>query len=60
MQVKAGDVIEIDSNKVGTPPRRGTVVTVKQEDPLKIEVRWADGHLSVIEPRGSLRVVQPA
>ncbi|MDQ4131254.1 MAG: DUF1918 domain-containing protein [Actinomycetota bacterium] len=58
MNVRAGDVIEIPSNKVDQPPRRGTVQEVMQAEPLKIEVRWEDGHLSIFEPMGgSLRVL---
>lgn len=59
--VKDGDVIEIVSNKVDQPPRRGTVAEVLQDKPLKVEVRWSDGHTSIFEPAGgNLRVVQDA
>lgn len=59
--VKDGDVIEVVSNKVDQPPRRGTISNVLQEDPLKVEVRWSDGHTSIFEPAGgNLRVVQQA
>ncbi|MBW3578229.1 MAG: DUF1918 domain-containing protein [Actinobacteria bacterium] len=58
MEVHAGDTIEIPSNKVGVPPRRGTVNEVLQQDPLKIEVTWEDGHQSIFEPAGGhLKVV---
>jgi hypothetical protein len=52
MEVHVGDRIEIPSNKVGTPPRRGVVDDVLQEQPLKVEVTWDDGHSSIIEPAG--------
>jgi hypothetical protein len=48
MDVKAGDVIEILSNKVDTPPRRGKVLEVIDERPAELRVEWDDGHESVI------------
>ncbi len=59
MQVKPGDTIEIPSNKVDVPPRRGKAERIIQEDPLKLEVRWEDDHISILEPAGgTLRVVE--
>jgi hypothetical protein len=58
MEVHQGDAIEIPSNKVGTPPRRGIVEEVLQSDPLKVEVTWEDGHHTIFEPAGGhLRVI---
>lgn len=58
MQVQKGDTVRIESNKVGTAPRVGTVERVIQDDPVKLEVRWEDGHASIIEPSGgNLQVV---
>lgn len=52
MEVNQGDVIRIESNKVGVPPRRGTVTSVLQDDPPRIEVDWDDGHTSILDPFG--------
>jgi hypothetical protein len=58
MQVKAGDTIEIRSNKVDTPPRRGRVVEVIDQDMAELRVEWEDGHESVLYPdTGMVRVV---
>jgi hypothetical protein len=58
MQVKAGDTIEIRSNKVDTPPRRGRVVEVIDPDMTELRVEWDDGHESVLYPdTGMVRVV---
>ncbi|HEX2026552.1 MAG TPA: DUF1918 domain-containing protein [Nitriliruptorales bacterium] len=54
MEVNTGDMIEIGSNKVGQPPRRGTVERVLQPEPLKLEVTWDDGHRSIVEPAGGV------
>ena len=48
-------------NKAGVPPRRGTVERVIEEDPLRVEIRWDDGHSSVLQPSaGNLHVVKAA
>ena len=58
MEVRTGDTIEIPSNKVEQPPRRGVVEAVVRTQPLTIDVRWDDGHASEIQPAGgTLRVV---
>jgi hypothetical protein len=59
MDVRTGDTIEIPSNKVDQPPRRGVIERVVRPDPLTIEVRWDDAHTSIIQPSGgTLRVLQ--
>lgn len=59
MDVRAGDVIEVVSNKVGQPNHRGTVERVMGTDPMRLEVAWDDGHRSVFMPAaGNARVVE--
>jgi hypothetical protein len=58
VEVSAGDVIEIPGNKVQEPSRRGVVERVVDPEPLRIEVRWEDGHTSLFQPAGgTMRVV---
>lgn len=58
MDVKEGDVVEVVSNKVGTPNRRGVVKAVLSREPVRIEVEWDDGHVSEFVPSlGNCRVV---
>jgi hypothetical protein len=58
MDLKVGDTIEVPSNKVGTPPRRGLVEEIIEHDPLRIEVTWDDGHRSIFHPAaGNVQVV---
>ncbi len=58
MEVKAGDTIEILSNKVDTPTRRGKVIEIISEDPFELRVKWSDGHESTLYPNtGMLRVL---
>jgi hypothetical protein len=59
MELKERDTIEIVSNKVDVPHRRGIVQRVIEHDPLRIEVEWDDGHTSELIPSGgNVRVVQ--
>jgi len=56
---RKGDLIVIDSSKVGSPPREGEVLEVIQgQISVSYRVRWPDGHQSLIAPGlGSARVV---
>lgn len=56
--VKVGDRIVVESEKVGSPPRRGEVTGVSGR---LLTVRWEDGDQTTFVPSaGSLRVEQPA
>ncbi len=57
--VKPGDMIVIESERVGQPSRKGEIVAIHRT-PLghDYEVRWDDGHLTSIRPAaGSARFV---
>ena len=56
---RRGDLIVIDSSKVGSPPREGEVLEVIQGAiSVSYRVQWPDGHQSLIAPGlGSARVV---
>jgi sRNA-binding protein len=56
---RRGDLIVIDSSKVGSPAREGEVLEVIQgQISVSYRVQWPDGHQSLIAPGlGSARVV---
>lgn len=56
---RSGDVIVLDSEKVGSPAREGEVLEIVSSDVrVSYRVRWVDGHESLISPAaGSMRVV---
>ena len=58
---KPGDVILIDSERVGSPPREGEVLEVVHgQVSVSYLVRWTDGHQSLIAPgAGNTRIVSP-
>lgn len=50
MELHEGDAIHVPSNKVDRPDRHGMVRRVLQDDPLRVEVEWDDGHTTVFVP----------
>jgi hypothetical protein len=58
MDVRIGDHVQIESEKVGVPTRNGEVTAVSGQ---MITIRWEDGHESVVMPTaGCLRVTATA
>jgi hypothetical protein len=61
MKVSQGDRLVIESERVGQPPRTGTVEEVLSLDPLRVRVRWENNHESTLTPQaGSARVEHSA
>jgi hypothetical protein len=50
MKVTEGDRLVIESERVGQPPRMGTVEEVLSLDPLRVRVRWENDRESTITP----------
>lgn len=59
MDVTVGDVIVVESNKVGQPARQGVVREIVHHEPLQLRVAWEDGHESVFVPHGGSLRVEP-
>jgi Domain of unknown function (DUF1918) len=50
---RPGDIIVIDSTQVGSPAREGEVLKVTVgEFSVRYQVRWGDGHETIISPSG--------
>jgi Domain of unknown function (DUF1918) len=50
MPVNVGDRITVSAANVNAPERTGTIATVVRQEPVRVEVRWDDGHTTVIAP----------
>ena len=51
MKVCVGDLVTVDSDKAGSPPREGKVLEViDAEWGMRFRVRWVDGHETTIHP----------
>ena len=58
MNVSEGDHLVVESERVGQPPRTGTIEEVLSLDPLRVRVRWADNHESTITPNAGAASVE--
>ena len=58
MEVREGDAIQVPSNKVDQPDRHGIVRRVLEDEPLRVEVEWEDGHTTVFVPHAGNLVVE--
>jgi Domain of unknown function (DUF1918) len=61
VEARRGDLIVIPSQRVGSPPRKGEVLRIIHgEVSVSYEVRWADGHQTLLSPGvGNITIVQP-
>jgi hypothetical protein len=59
MEVKVGDRIALEAERVGTPEREGEVLEVVEgSTSVRYRVRWNDGRESLFTPAaGSVRVI---
>jgi Domain of unknown function (DUF1918) len=52
MIAKVGDTIVIESERADATARKGVIEEVFQEQPPRYQVRWEDGHTSILAPSG--------
>ena len=54
-----GDTVVIESERADGTSRRGVIEEVLQDQPPRYQVRWEDGHTSILTPSaGSARIEQ--
>ena len=54
-----GDTVVIESERADATGRRGVIEAVLKEQPPRYEVRWEDGHTSILAPSaGAARIEQ--
>jgi hypothetical protein len=58
MKAAIGDRIVVESEKVGQPARAGVVEDVLDDEPLRVRIRWEDGHMSVLTPAAGAATIQ--
>jgi hypothetical protein len=59
MEVSVGGRIVVEGERVGQPQREGVVEQVMSDSPLRVRVRWDDGHVSIFAPEAGAARVQP-
>jgi hypothetical protein len=59
MDVKVGDRIAVETERVGQPEREGEVLElITGSGGLSLRVRWSDGHETILRPAaGAVRVL---
>jgi hypothetical protein len=57
---KVGDTIVIESERADATGRRGVIEDVLQEQPPRYQVRWEDGHSSILAPAAGVARIEPA
>ena len=60
MRAHAGDRIVVESERAGQPGRVGMIEEILGEDPLRVRVRWDDGHTTVLAPSAGAASIAPA
>jgi Domain of unknown function (DUF1918) len=56
---KVGDTVVVEAERADATGRRGVVAVVLQEPPPRYQVRWEDGHTSILAPAaGAARIEQ--
>lgn len=59
MTGRIGDRIVVESERAAQTGRAGVIEKVLEEEPPRYEVRWDDGHTSIISPSaGAARIEQ--
>jgi hypothetical protein len=57
MKGSVGDTIVVESERVSGPVRIGVIEEVLKNEPPRYQVRWEDGHSSILSPSaGSARI----
>jgi hypothetical protein len=61
MDIKIGDRIAVETERVGQPPREGEVLEIIQGPMVfSYRVKWDDGHESSFTPAAGAVTVQPS
>ena len=60
MKAHAGDRIVVESERAAQPGRAGVIKEILGEDPVRVRVRWDDGHTSMLTPSAGAVTITPA
>jgi hypothetical protein len=56
MRAHVGDTIVVESERAAQSGRAGVIEEVLQEEPVRVRVRWEDGHESILSPSAGVAV----
>jgi hypothetical protein len=59
MSVRVGDRVAAAASTTATTAREGTIEAIIRHEPLRLAIRWDDGHTSILAPAdGSIRIIR--
>jgi hypothetical protein len=58
MIANVGDTIVIESERVRASVRKGVIEQVIREQPPRFQVRWEDGHMSILAPSAGVARIE--
>jgi hypothetical protein len=56
---KVGDTVVIESERADATGRKGVIEEVLREQPPCYQVRWEDGHTSILAPAAGSASIEP-
>jgi Domain of unknown function (DUF1918) len=56
---KIGDTVVVESERADATGRRGVIEDVLQTQPPRYQVRWEDGHTSILAPSAGSASIEP-
>ena len=59
MDGHVGDTVVVESERVTMSARTGVIEKVLQQDPARYQVRWEDGHESIVAPAAGAARIEP-
>jgi hypothetical protein len=59
MRAHVGDRIVVESERAAQPGRAGVIEEVLKDDPVRVRVRWEDGHTSILAPSAGAATIKP-
>ena len=59
MSAHVGDRIVVESERASQSGRAGVIEEVLHEEPLRVRVRWEDGHTSILTPSDGVARITP-
>jgi hypothetical protein len=58
MKAHVGDTIVVESERAAQPGRTGVIEEVLQDQPVRVRVRWEDGHTSILSPSAGGAIIK--
>jgi hypothetical protein len=58
VSAKVGDRVVVEAERTSQSARRGVIEEIRQEQPLRLRVRWDDGHESILSPSAGTLTVE--